>query len=309
MEKLYTVQEIADQLKIKKNTVYELIKRGELNSTKIGKQIRVNASQLADYLQFPQTAASAAAEEAIPSSDSSILKRDYLLNSSGLIISGQESSVIEVLRSLLTTTPNGIPMLHSYMNSYNSLYSLYFEKVHLALVSSSLDIPKLVPGMPVVVLHICDYQEGYFVQKGNPKNIAGISDLFNPSVRLVNREKGNGCRILLDTLISAQHLSALQINGYSKELLSHMAVASAIANGQADVGIGDQAVLNAFPQLEFLALRQSRMDLVFSKANWETPAFRAILNVVQSDDFKESLQSFWGYSTLETGNLQILEGF
>ena len=42
MNKLYTAQEIADKLKIKKTTVYELIKRGELESSKIGKQLRIS---------------------------------------------------------------------------------------------------------------------------------------------------------------------------------------------------------------------------------------------------------------------------
>ncbi len=42
MNKFYNAQEIADKLKIKKNTVYELIKRGELSSSKVGKQLRVS---------------------------------------------------------------------------------------------------------------------------------------------------------------------------------------------------------------------------------------------------------------------------
>ena len=46
MNKLYTAQEVADRLKIKKTTVYELIKRGELESSKIGKQLRVSEEQL-----------------------------------------------------------------------------------------------------------------------------------------------------------------------------------------------------------------------------------------------------------------------
>ena len=46
MNKFYTAQEIADKLKIKKNTVYELIKRGELSSSKVGKQLRVSEEQL-----------------------------------------------------------------------------------------------------------------------------------------------------------------------------------------------------------------------------------------------------------------------
>ena len=45
MNKLYTAQEVADRLKIKKTTVYELIKRGELESSKIGKQLRVSEEQ------------------------------------------------------------------------------------------------------------------------------------------------------------------------------------------------------------------------------------------------------------------------
>ena len=50
MNKLYTAQEVADRLKIKKTTVYELIKRGELESSKIGKQLRVSEEQLTQYL-------------------------------------------------------------------------------------------------------------------------------------------------------------------------------------------------------------------------------------------------------------------
>ena len=39
MNKVYTAQEVADKLKIKKSTVYDLIKRGELSSSKVGKQL------------------------------------------------------------------------------------------------------------------------------------------------------------------------------------------------------------------------------------------------------------------------------
>ncbi len=49
-EELYTPQEVADLLKIKKNTVYELIKRGELKCRKIGKQFRIRKDELEEYL-------------------------------------------------------------------------------------------------------------------------------------------------------------------------------------------------------------------------------------------------------------------
>lgn len=44
-----TPQEVADILKIAKNTVYELIKRGELNAYRVGKKVRVDAKDVDDY--------------------------------------------------------------------------------------------------------------------------------------------------------------------------------------------------------------------------------------------------------------------
>jgi DNA binding domain, excisionase family len=44
-----TPQEVAEMLKIAKNTVYELIKRGELNGYKVGKKIRVDLKDVEIY--------------------------------------------------------------------------------------------------------------------------------------------------------------------------------------------------------------------------------------------------------------------
>lgn len=47
---LYTPDEIAKQLRITKNTVYEMIKRGDLNAHRIGKHLRISSSQFKLYL-------------------------------------------------------------------------------------------------------------------------------------------------------------------------------------------------------------------------------------------------------------------
>ena len=100
MNKFYTAQEVADKLKIKKTTVYELIKRGELSSSKIGKQLRVSEDQLSLYLNgAAKNSVSAQHHDYQP--ESSLLKRDYLLHSSGLIISGQASPALDLLLNQL----------------------------------------------------------------------------------------------------------------------------------------------------------------------------------------------------------------
>ena len=169
MNKVYTTQEVADKLKIKKSTVYDLIKRGELSSSKVGKQLRVSEEQLSQYLKGSECSASSA-QSYDHQPESSLLKRDYLLHSSGLIISGQASPALDLLLNQLPTHPDNLPVLQSHMNTYNGLYSLYFEKVHIACASASPeDIHSLIPGIPLTVISLCQYPVGFYVKKENPR--------------------------------------------------------------------------------------------------------------------------------------------
>ena len=47
---LYTPVEIANKLKITKNTVYEMIKRGDLDAHRLGKHLRISDAQFEIYL-------------------------------------------------------------------------------------------------------------------------------------------------------------------------------------------------------------------------------------------------------------------
>jgi molybdopterin-binding protein len=47
---LYKPEEIAEKLKITKGTVYEMIKRGDLEAHRIGRHIRISGTQLEFYL-------------------------------------------------------------------------------------------------------------------------------------------------------------------------------------------------------------------------------------------------------------------
>ena len=49
--KVYTVEEIAELMKVTKRTVYSYIKRGELKAKKIGKYYRVTEANLKEFLE------------------------------------------------------------------------------------------------------------------------------------------------------------------------------------------------------------------------------------------------------------------
>lgn len=65
------------------------------------------------------------------------------------------------------------------MNTYNGLYSLYFEKVHLACAAASLeDIESLVPGVSLTAIRFCQYPVGFYVKKKIPE-ISGIFQILH----------------------------------------------------------------------------------------------------------------------------------
>mgnify|MGYP000771160206 FL=1 len=216
MNKLYTAQEIADKLQIKKTTVYELIKRGELYSSKVGKQLRISEQQLKQYLERSGSGNNMPDQNAVSSAstlngnlqipelppESSLLKRDYLLHSSGLILCGQFSPALELLISQMSIHPQGIPVLQSFMNSYNSLYSLYFKKAHIACASLDLEhIRSLVPGVQLSLLCLYEYSIGLYVPSGNPLKLSSLMDFACKDIKIANREKGSTPRIYLDQFL------------------------------------------------------------------------------------------------------------
>lgn len=321
MEKLYTPQEIADQLKIKKHTVYDLIKRGELQSSKIGKQLRITTSQLNTYLNLSPIDSSRTNSDAdIQSSTSNssstypeniLLKNEYLKHASGLIICGQDP-VLDMLCSYIEAHPLGLPTLRSYMGSYNSLYALYFDKVHLATTHlwNGVDdtynlsyIQHLLPGVETIVIHLFKRTQGFYVRKGNPKAITQFKDLMKEDVTFVNREKGSGTRVLLDEHLRLKDISSELITGYKNEVLSHATCAGHVAMGMADVAIGHANALERFPALDFIPIQQENYDLVFKKSALKEKAYEAIIQIIQSPTFKKQLSCLSGYDLSQTGTI------
>jgi excisionase family DNA binding protein len=54
-DRLWTVAEVADHMRVSNMTVYRLIKAGELPAIRVGKNYRVRGSDLAEYLDASRT--------------------------------------------------------------------------------------------------------------------------------------------------------------------------------------------------------------------------------------------------------------
>lgn len=304
-----TPQEVAEVLKIAKNTVYELIKRGELNAYRVGRKIRIDKSDVEEYKVKTGSQKSNLAR--YEGAHSIPLQINEMTCDKGLVICGQDI-VLDILARHLEQHPKGIQALRSYIASYNSLYALYHGKVQVSAAhlwdgdTGQYNIPyvkRMVPGIPLVVVHVGCRMQGFYVSKGNPKNIKGWEDLKRPDISITNREKGCGTRVLLDEHLRLMGIYGSSIKGYNTEYLSHLAVASSVARGEADLGLGNEKVALQVQGVDFIPLQKERYELVIKKEDLAKPEFQAIIEIINSDNFKMEIYGIGGYDLNETGKI------
>lgn len=305
-EDLLTAQEAADFLKLKKTTVYEMIKRGEIPSAKIGKQLRINRADLVALLPGGGQIAPAR---------STLAEKPPLQHGEGhggVVLCGQDGC-LDLISNFVTGSPgNKAVVLRSHAGSYNSLTMLYHGKVDIATAilwhekTGTYNRPyieMLLPGLPAAAVRLFGRTVGIYVQKGNPKKICGLNDLRRRDIRLVNRERGSSPRVLLDEKLKAMGITGREINGYTTEQTTSLTVATAIARGEGDMGLGNEAVKWQVPDVDFIPLQTEWCDMVFLAEREHEPAFQAILNYVLSETFTNDLSHSAGYDLSQTGKV------
>lgn len=308
-----TPQEIAQMLKITKNTVYELIKRGELNGYKVGKKIRVDLKDVENYKNRTKSSIKTPREFISQNSlsYSNIFYPGNTDTSGGFVICGQDV-LLDILSRYIELHCQGIRTFRSYVGSYNGLLALYLGKVQLATShlwdgdSGKYNIPfvrRLLPGIPTVIIHLACRMQGFYVTRGNPKKIKNWEDLKRNDITMVNREKGCGTRILLDEHLRLLNIKGSDIKGYNRECFSHLAVASTVARGGADLALGNEKTSLQVNDIDFIPLQKERYELVIKKEDSNEFPFKSIIEIIRSKEFKSELLGIGGYDLTETGNI------
>lgn len=309
-----TTQEVAEMLKIAKNTVYELIKRGEINSYRVGKKVRFDLKDVEAYKNKTKTQQPIKVdtkETRNPPLETTPLEIETSSYQNNFVICGQDI-LLDVLVRHLQFHSNGLLALRSYASSYNALYGLYQGTVHAATThlwdseSGEYNIPyvkRMLPGTPALVIHLGTRMQGFYVPKGNPKEIITWSDLLRDNVTMINREKGSGTRVLLDEHLKILGVSGTSINGYQRESTSHLTIASTVARGDADVGLGNEKSCLQVPGLDFIPLQRERLDFVIKKENAYKPPYQAILEILNSNFYKNEIKGIGGYDLTDLGKI------
>lgn len=161
------------------------------------------------------------------------------------------------------------------------------------------------PDRRVTLITLAQRVQGLMVAPGNPDNIRSLEDLARPKVVLANRKRGSGTRVWLDMQFDQLGIPTGEIRGYTREALTHNAVAQAIRRRQAGVGLGLEAAARQ-AGLDFIPLFQERYDLVLPEQYLNNPKIQPLFDYLNSGDFRQALESLDGYDATHTGDRIIM---
>ncbi len=238
------------------------------------------------------------------------LSRPRSMVDRALLVTGSHDLLLDLLSSRLAARDPALSLSAGRAGSLGGLLALRDGLCHLAgthlLDEASGDynrpwVERLLPGRPVHLLTLAWRQQGLMVRPGNPKRIAGLGDLYRSGVVFINRQRGSGTRVLLDYLLGREGLDPTRLTGYEREEGSHLGVASAVASGAADAGLGIQAAARALG-LDFIPVAEERYDLAFLAELEDDSRLGLIRDIVRGDaGFHASAVNLGGYDLRDTG--------
>lgn len=299
-EHSYTIEEVAQLLKVSKLTIYDLVKKGDLPIFRVGRQMRVDRTDLQLYIQKSKTGVTPASSTAMTTPSTKTKK---------VIISGQDLALDLLGKYIEKKQSNKV--LRSHEGSFNGVMALYNGECDIASLhlydgdTGDYNTPylkKIFVSHSYILLNLVSRRAGFYVQKGNPLQIQSMEDFKTKSLKLMNREKGSGARTFLDEQLRMHHISPSSIEGYNEEEMSHIDVASAVANGHADIGIGIEKISKLI-EVDFIPLIRERYDIVLLKTPENHLLIESVKEILNSPEFQSEIDALGDYDVIKMGQV------
>ena len=157
-------------------------------------------------------------------------------------------------------------------------------------------------GNDVVLVNFCQRLQAVVVPRGNPKGVKELADLASGRLRIANRKKGTGTRLLLDQELERQGVSGERIPGYEVEFARHLDVALEVLAGRADAGLAIAAVAEMLG-LDQVEVRWERYDFIVRKEIFFSRPVQMLLALLRDEEFLSLSDKFSGYDLSLSGQV------
>lgn len=237
-------------------------------------------------------------------------KRNELLNT--VVFIGSHDNTIELLANYLKRHYPEFSLSSANVGSMGGLIALKRRECHITGThlldeeTGEYNIPfikRLLSDESVIVINLVYRQQGLMVKRGNPKGIKDFYDLLRDDVVFVNRQRGSGTRLLLDKRLRELGIDPSGIKGYEMEDFTHMSVASKVATGVADAGLGVYSAARSFG-LDFIPVAEERYDIVILEEYQSIAMIGALLKIIKEDqEFRKAVVDLGGYDVRDMGKV------
>jgi len=257
-EEMMNTKEVAKYLGIHEKQVYALIKSKKIPSTRVtGKWV------------FPRKLIDEWIESNAKTGLGQARQKSKRIEG-GLLASGSNDPILDMLQTYMKRSYPEFYIFSANTGSTDGLKALNKGYTDIAWShlfdpkSGEYNIPFLsnyLPNVKPVVVNLFHRDLGFVVAPKNPFHIRGFENLAQEGVRLINRQKGSGTRVLLDHHLKRLRILPSKINGYEREVYTHFEVGLSILSKEADVGIATIAVSKLLG-LPFIPITQENFDMV-----------------------------------------------
>lgn len=229
-----------------------------------------------------------------------------------IVCIGSHDNCLDLMANFLKKRHPLYSLSSAHLGSMGGIVAIKQSQAHIAgthlldEATGQYNIPyikRLLKGISLVLINLVYRMQGFIVKKGNPKNIQSVDDLLRDDITFINRQAGSGTRVLTDKLLRERDIDPSTIKGYNREEYTHMGVASAVASGVADVGMG---ILTAAVSLglDFVPIAKERYDIIIPLEHLERPMIQALLDIIRNDkEFHSAILEAGGYDISDIGKV------
>ncbi len=284
---MMTTAEVADFLRVKERTIYEMVARQTIPfSRATGKLLfprRLIEAWIEAQTELP-AAGIAPAPPIYAGSNDPLLEWALRQSGSGLAVLARGSA--QGLDDLAAGSAvlAGCHLLDPASGTWN----LAAAQAHLT-------------GGGYVMIHWARRTQGLITSAGNPHRIAGLGDAVRRGLRFATRGPAAGSQRLLEVLLAREGMTLAELRTVERPVETHADLAALIDTGEADCGLGLAA---AAGHLGFIPLvSDESFDLVMSKRDYFEPPVQALLGFTRSEDFARRAAHLGGYDLTGLGTV------